>query len=313
MTRYIKDTQGRFAGSVGDGRDRVPTPAQHLRILADQVDSGEQLPAELASVLAGLRTDRIGVHTVRLRRPVNADTVREAADVTLEYRAQENFTASYDNEVQEVNALRALAAGEKVEEGLAVYGLATMVRTLDNIDPTSRDSWVISDAVDDLTDALPASVVCAAANDVYGVSWTTTSERLDAGVSPWRRDIDTVRVHPAEVSYLAYASEETLRAAEANDYDQETRGALFRVRQLAAGEQVDAADVVIGMAAIARLYDIRADADEYAAPELREALDEVAQQLPRDVVCAIAMRVFGREYRYSNAVLDAGENPLIRN
>lgn len=52
--RYIKGEGGKFAGSIGDGRDTVPTPAQTLRDLADRVDAGEDVPG-LAAALQALR------------------------------------------------------------------------------------------------------------------------------------------------------------------------------------------------------------------------------------------------------------------
>lgn len=55
MTKYIKDSKGKFAGSIGEGRDNVPVVASELRALADQVEKG-MTPGSLHNALTQLVT-----------------------------------------------------------------------------------------------------------------------------------------------------------------------------------------------------------------------------------------------------------------
>jgi hypothetical protein len=57
MVKYIKKADGKMAGSIGDGRDSVPTVAAQLRELTDRADRNALGPTDLSAALATLRTN----------------------------------------------------------------------------------------------------------------------------------------------------------------------------------------------------------------------------------------------------------------
>lgn len=51
MTKYIKDAHGKFAGSIGEGRDVTPTVASHLRELAADAEAGTRTSQDIGTAL----------------------------------------------------------------------------------------------------------------------------------------------------------------------------------------------------------------------------------------------------------------------
>lgn len=86
MTQYIKNADGKFHGSVGDGRDKVPTTASGLRALADRVEAGEDI-AEMAQVLAVLRANH--------ELPAEDDPAERTSLLPLTTTAVEDLTADW--------------------------------------------------------------------------------------------------------------------------------------------------------------------------------------------------------------------------
>lgn len=87
MAQYIKDAKGKFAGSVGDGRDTVPSIPQTLRDAADAIDAGLMPAPNLKSVLAELSKDAPKEYTVFTHDGQDFPVTEEQADTLAALRS----------------------------------------------------------------------------------------------------------------------------------------------------------------------------------------------------------------------------------